>query len=265
MSKKLTLAARYQNPIIRTHLASQYALGTLTSKVQQRVTHLMLEDELLVQEVYQWQNRLEPINHHIDDVKPPQKVWRQLSETLAFKPANKTRWWQSLVVWQCATAFSLTFTLSLFMWQTDIDITTDSPLASLKGPSYLAILAPNTQLITSKSAIKEHLPELIITAYKSPQAGQSELHIQWNKNAEKKASFELDEKQNFTLWSIDKSSGKQVSLGSIISVNNKQRLTLTQWKLIKNSKELWLTRGNKETDPVVFKGECLQLSSWETS
>lgn len=263
MSKKLTLAGRYQNPVIRSHLASQYALGTLSSKVHQRVTQLMQIDDSLAREIFQWQNQLEPINQQIDEIKPPKKVWQKLSHELAFNKAGSA-WWQSLYVWQGATAFSFFLILGLFIWQPLIKDSVESSIVQLQGPSYLAVLSPNlTSELDKPTASKKPLPELIISAYKSPQAGQSELHIQWNKNTSDIEKFEFTETQKITLWAIDKNSGKQVALGPLISTNNKQKLSVAQWKLIKNSKELWLTKGDQMDDPVLFKGECLQLSNWQ--
>ena len=109
------------------------------------------------------------------------------------------------------------------------------------------------------------LPELIVSAYKSATPGQSELHFQWNKNAENTVSSAVKKLSKLTLWAIDKTTGKQVSLGIVESSLNTRLLSKVQWKLIKNSKELWLTQGDKVTDPVIFKGECLQLSSWKAS
>lgn len=253
MPEKLALAGRYQNPTIRTHLASQYALGTLSVKVQQRVSRLMLRDEMLEQEIHQWQNRLEPINHHIEEVTPPKKVWQKLREELRFNQNIAPSWWQSLFLWQGATAFSLIVVLSLFIWQQAID----SSVETRQGPNYLAVLTADKTL-----AAGDPSPKLIISAYKSTEAGQSELHFQWHQNIDDNQNFKRDKNQNFTLWAIDKISGEQVSLGALVS--SKQKLSIAQWQLIKNSRELWLTKGDKVGDPILFKGECLQLSNWKT-
>lgn len=258
MSQKLNLAYRYQNPKIRSHLASQFVLGTLSPKVQQRVIRLMQIDKELEQAIYQWQNRLEPINTNTDDVIPPKKVWQQLSQELFLTDKTSSSWWQSLFLWRGVSALSFALMLSLFIGKFGLEQTNIPPSLSLQGPNYLAIL-------TSTEESNKTLPELIISAYKSPEAGQSELHIQWNKNTDNQQSFKLESDPSLTLWTIDKDTGQQVSLGPLVSTNNKQKLSVAQWQLIKSSKELWLTKGNKATDPVLFKGECLQLSSWKTS
>ncbi|KZM44347.1 hypothetical protein OA92_06695 [Marinomonas sp. SBI22] len=258
MSQKLNLALRYQNPKVRSHLASQFVLGTLSPKVKQRVIRLMKIDKELEQAIYQWQSRLEPINTSIDEVIPPKKVWTKLSRELNFTKQTKPSWWQSLFLWRGVSAISFALMLSLFIGKLGLEHTNTPPSLALQGPSYLAVL-------TSTEESNKTLPELIVSAYKSPEAGQSELHIQWNKNTDNQQNFKLERDQNLTLWTIDKSTGEQVSLGPLVNTNNKQKLSVAQWQLIKNSKELWLTKGNKETDPVLFKGECLQLSSWKTS
>ena len=258
MSKKLTLADRYQNPKIRSHLASQFALGTLSPKVKQKVIRLMQIDPELEQAVYQWQNRLEPINTGTDDVIPPKKVWTELSRELNFSKQTKPSWWQSLFLWRGVSALSFALMLSLFIGKFGLEHTNTTPNLALQGPNYLAVL-------TSTEESNKALPELIVSAYKHSEAGQSELHIQWNKNTDHQQDFKLESDQSLTLWTIDKETGQQVSLGPLVSTNNKQKLSVAQWQQIKSSKELWLTKGNKITDPVLFKGECLQLSSWKTS
>lgn len=258
MSQKLNLARRYQNPKVRSHLASQFVLGTLSPKVKQRVIRLMQIDKELEQAIYQWQSQLEPINTSTDDVIPPKIVWQKLSRELNFTKQTTPSWWQSLFLWRGVSALSFALMLSLFIGKLGFEQTNTPSSFALQGPSYLAVL-------TSTEESNKALPELIISAYKSPQEGQSELHIQWNKNTDNQQNFKLESDQSLTLWTIDKETGQQVSLGPLVSTNNKQKLSVAQWQRIKNSKELWLTKGNKETDPVLFKGECLQLSSWKTS
>lgn len=259
MSEQLAHINRYHNPAIRFHLASQYVLGTLTPRVERRMSKLMKIDDELVKEIYQWQSKLQGINDEMPEAKPPTKVWYKLSRELAFNQAPAIRsWWRSLFLWQGATVFSILGSLSLIVILTQ----PNEVLNTLQGPSYLAVLSAD---IDSDSEQNKTLPELIVSAYKSPTPGQSELHFQWNKNAKSTHTFPPNKLKELTLWAIDKTTGKQVSLGSLAPNLNKQQLTKVQWKLIKNSKELWLTQGKKVTDTVIFKGECLQLSSWKAS
>ena len=122
MSAKLNPAQRYKNPAIRSHLASQYVLATLSSRVKRRFEALMKTDPELEREVYQWQNRLHAMNDNLEEQAPPERVWSELSRNLGMTDleVKHESWWQrswrSLSLWQSATALLAIITISFALW-----------------------------------------------------------------------------------------------------------------------------------------------------
>ncbi|WP_432470722.1 anti-sigma factor [Amphritea sp. HPY] len=246
MSAKLNSAQRYKNPAIRSHLASQYVLATLSSRVQRRFEALLKTDPELEREVYQWQQRLDPMNNNLKEVPPPERVWSELSQTLNLKTNTATKqqesWWHrgwtAIPIWRSATAMLAIITLSIAIWPSTNQI---------QSVDYLAVLQSDSSVVE---------PELVIAAYKGAKPGESHLHLQWNDRVEKTST------SNLTLWTVSRENGQQISLGPVSVAETTRLLTPTEWKLIKNSAELLLIEGNSPSDPVRFRGPCLQLNPW---
>lgn len=246
MPAELKLAPRYLNAEIRAHLASQYMLGTLIPASKRRFEVLIQRDPEWEREVFQWQSHLEHLHMREEEVIPPTRVWVGLAEQLAQGGPQRERWWQagwqSIAVWRSAALLCTLLLLALSIsWQ---------PVGH-KSASYIALMgAPGSQAE----------PLLILAAYKGNKPGQSRLEVQWNKR-QNTASLE-----HLTLWSVDRASGEQRSLGLLSGLQQRGYLSAGEWKLIMSSVELVLTRGDQMSgDAVVYRGPCLQLSAWAAS
>lgn len=246
MSAKLNTAQRYKNPAIRSHLASQYVLATLSGRAKRRFEALLKTDPELEREVYQWQQRLDPMNNNLKEVPPPERVWSELILTLNSNPNEATeqqepwwqRYWSAMSLWRSATALLAIITLSIAIWPTTNQV---------QSVDYLAVLQSDNSVVE---------PELVIAAYKGAKPGESHLHLQWNDRVERAST------SNLTLWAVSRDNGQQVSLGPVSAAETTRLLTPTEWKLIKNSAELLLIEGDSPNDPVRFRGPCLQLNPW---
>lgn len=100
----------YQNPELIDRLASEYVLGTLQGAARRRFEHLMRSNhaasDAIRRQVNAWQSKLMPLNHALQPVNPPPRVWAAIVQRLRLVPAPqaKTSWWNNLLLWRGATA-----------------------------------------------------------------------------------------------------------------------------------------------------------------
>jgi len=89
----------------RNQAAAEYALGSLCAAEKARVEALMVVSHDLQLEVEQWREHLDVFNQELTPVKPPARVWKQIS--------NSTKEAKSIWSWQSLAGFSLALMLSV--------------------------------------------------------------------------------------------------------------------------------------------------------
>jgi anti-sigma-K factor RskA len=240
---------RYQNPNVRDHLASQYAMGLLTFQVKRRVEKLMQQDPSFEQEVFSWQERLSPLNDLAAPKPAPdfvkQKVMARIqgTTTVEQEPRSSIRtWWQNLRLWQgLATAsFALLLVLAIQPFVANPD--------NGGQLSYLAVM---------QSALTGGEAPLVISAYAKSESQPSRLELRWNDRTE---SQELDQA---TLWAVERETGNVTQLISLASSTRSIDLNAAQWQAVKNSLELIVVKGSDLNGEVLLRGTCLQLADWQ--
>ncbi len=240
MSSSVKRAARYSRSDVRAHLASQYVLGTLSSRAKRRMESLLLHDAEWEREVFQWQSHLEQLHMRIDEVRPPDRVWAGVRSQLD-KPSTSAgvALWQSVLMWRgLAAVFALA---AVLLWVVPSPVPTQSA-------SYLALMQPSDA--TDSEA------HFVLAAYQGAQPGQSRLQLQWNKHRSGASLAEL------TLWAVSRETGERQSLGLLSEIRQGEFLSASEWKAIAGSAELLLTQGASPESAVVFRGPCLQLAEW---
>jgi anti-sigma-K factor RskA len=73
---------RYQQPKVIEHLASQFVLGTLTSKVHSRVAKLAMQNVELEQAIQYWEDRLVTLDHQTDELPASESSWQAIAQQL---------------------------------------------------------------------------------------------------------------------------------------------------------------------------------------
>lgn len=237
---------RYQNPKVRDHLASQYAMGLLLPLVKRRVEKLMQQDSAFEQEVRAWQERLSPMNDLVEPKPAPafvkQNVMRQI-QLSPDTPASKLgAWWQSLWVWQGVALVSM----ALFVIVLLGPFSTTSEL-----PARLAYVA----VMQTAEGVGES--PLVISAYGKTDTKPSRLELRWNDRSDK---LKVDQT---TLWAIERDTGKVTQLTTLASGTQSVNLTADQWQAVKNSLELIVVQGTDFSGDIVMRGPCIQLADWD--
>lgn len=228
---------RYQRKDIQTHLAQQYVLGHLSARVKKRTETLIKQDQAFEKTVYQWQMHLSSLVNSVADEQPPSRVWQALQLNIAKRPVVEP--WYA-VIWRYAGAvsFILLCAVSLMLWQ--------QPKVVDRVPGYLAVM---------KELVQPQMTAFVLTAYQGVKPGQSLLKLQWQ---------QAQSEQDLTgaiLWTVERETGKRFEVGAVSELTNNQFLTKDAWLKIKHSAELQVSIGDK----ILFRGPCLQLSSWQES
>lgn len=249
MSRQLN---RYQLPEVIDHLASNYVLGTLSSRVRQRMERLLTEPDYrtMQQRVSFWEEHMAPLNDNAPDLAPKATTWEAIQAQIA--PGQQSQAsakkgsfsFFGIRFYQFAAAFSfaLVAVLGLFQLQQP---TSPGTL------SYVAVLADDTQT-----------PQLVAATYGESQTLMLDIL----------STPDIDAEESLELWVTSKTDKQTRSLGLIPMDTDSfsRQLTVAEWRLIKDSDSLLITieeaGGSPIGEPmgrVVSKGACVRLSGWQ--
>jgi len=104
--------ASYRNPELRDKLAAEYVLGTLHGRARVRFRSLMRYDADLRRMVGDWEVRLMPLVAAAQEIAPPARVWRSLSQRIA-GTQRAPGWPGGLAFWRGLAVASTAFVLLL--------------------------------------------------------------------------------------------------------------------------------------------------------
>ncbi|UPS63000.1 hypothetical protein [Providencia rettgeri] len=242
MHQRLT-PARYSHPVIRDHLVSQYVIGTLSRRVSKRLESIMATDVTWAELVMQWHSYLDELEPMTLD-KPPSWVWRDIKMVIGQEKKKpfyhnllRNKW--SLIPLACSVFLFIFASMMLLMVE---------PQTST--PSYVA---------TMSSADKNNY--FILMAYKGNKPGKSSLKLEWNSQY---PPLEAD-MEKAMIWAKNRTTGKISLLGHFNELQSVRLLTPTEWKMIKNSSELFITKNNDPNSLILFKGACIELLNTDNS
>ncbi|AJQ96577.1 hypothetical protein [Gynuella sunshinyii] len=232
---------RYQHPVVRRHLASQYVLGSQSARVRRRFERLMQEDTELLAEVYKWQQVLTGLADTIPPKKAPEQVWKNLSAQIDPAPSQPSpsptqRWSGLFSIWQLTTAVLVVLVATLLYIK---------PAEIQVGADYIALM---------DSDDADANPELLISAYLSNGQQPSRLQFEWNDRTPRTNI------EGLTLFAIDKDSGAITNLGRIGDISRPMLMEKSQWAALKNSSELIIATGNDPSQGQIFRGPCVQIA-----
>ena len=261
---------RYANPKVVQHLASQYVLGTLSPRARQRLERLLTDHPVLSsaleESIADWQQKFVELDHQTAVLAPKASTWQNIQKILdgtsnqsRVEPtpvsASPSHWlnalWhriQSQTLHRLMHVFSIAIiaVLLLFLNQTD------APFESNNNLSYVAILAADNET-----------PILVASTY-----GQSRTLV-LNRLIE--SIKEPNSDTDLELWVVSKTDHQARSLGTVSQQQEtmQRQLTEAEWRLIKDSHSLLLTREElggsaigEPSDEIVAQGLCIRLKEW---
>jgi len=257
MSKQLSrnIAQRYFHKTIVEHLASQYVLGTLTSKVHQRVIKIAEQNEQLEERINFWQEKFAVLDQHTAELTPTQDSWQVIAQQLEITKPELNRKTKDSWLTKIATLLTL-----------------PNKLSTALSFAVVALLA-----VVLLKPFDSQIDQLSYVAVLTQQAGEA--HLVATTYGESKTlvvniinSPELSAEQSLELWVVSKTDAQARSLG-LIPVKQtllEQRLSQAQWRLIKDSESLIVTVEElggspigEPSDVIVSRGLCVRLQEWQ--
>lgn len=222
-------------------LAAQYVLGVLKGPARRRFERDMMNHWRVRQEVWFWEQQLQPLAERTPEITPPPRAWPQLSrrlwpQTAAVDLPGWRRWlWQGWSATATAAAALLAATL---WWQNAL-----SPAA---GEQWLAVV---------QSAQAE--PLWVVDA----DAGATALRLK------PIAAPAVDARQDYELWLLPQQGAPQ-SIGILPTgdVEVTLRLSAEQFKALLQNRSLAISIEPKggsptglPTGPVVYQSKLLKI------
>lgn len=240
---------RYQLPEVVNHLASQYVLGTLTPVVRNRTEKLRREYAEIDERILYWETTLFPLDAATEEVAPQAQTWESLQQQLfpeqaAPRSVSIVEWFQTHF-YQLTSGLSLAVValISMLWWQ--------QPSEQTEALSYLAVM---------QNAQQE--PQMVATTYGESRTLALELLHSPN----------LNDDEGLELWVTSKTDKQVRSLGVLPKGQQviSRELTEAEWRLIKDSEYLLLTREESGGSPIgepmgelISKGLCIRMAGWQ--
>jgi anti-sigma-K factor RskA len=249
MSTKLN---RYQSPEIIDHLAANYVLGTLSTRVNARLNKLRLQIEFteLDKRIQFWEQKMSPLNEKTAEIAPKVETWQQIQAKLnhsVTQAPQKTPWYHffNLRFYQVATACSLLLIALLSFQSIQLDEPNPGSL------SYVAVLADAKQSPQVVAATYGESQTLLLDILTLPH---------------------INEDETLELWVTSKTDKQARSLGEIPTnvASFTRQLSDAEWRLIKDSDSLLITVEEAGGSPIgeplgeiISSGACIRLSAWQ--
>lgn len=235
---------RYKDPILQEHLAREYVLGTLPSRVRRRMGLLLKTEPRLRQAVAEWEKRLLPLAQAVTDIEPPKRVWDALQLRLGHRRESHG-WWTNLGFWRSATALASVATLALAL------------LLLMPQPQPTQ---PQAMMVVVMEDLQLKTPAMTV-AWEAGGAAQRRLRLRVIGHAEMAADT------SWELWMLPEGDAAPVSLG-LISTHEEQTLVVPAQlaERLDAAKGLAMSVEPKygsptggPTGPVLYAGQCVKV------
>ncbi len=170
---------RYQDRELVERLAAEYVLGTLRGLARARFEALAGQRPYIRSTVEMWEQRLHPLGVQAPSVPPPRRVWRRIEQALGEEEAlveriGRTRWWQRLVVWRLATAFSVLLAVGVVFYNAQrLDTVVHEP------PEYVAVLKNKAQAPMAVVAGMRHPMRIAVNLREDAHVPEDRVMVLW--------------------------------------------------------------------------------------
>jgi len=96
-------------------LASQYALGTLSTRARRRLAMLARRDAIVADALREWELRLASMGSAVPPMTPSPRVWSAIVQRLGLvaNPESEAPWWSRLRLWRGLALASTTAAVAL--------------------------------------------------------------------------------------------------------------------------------------------------------
>ncbi len=230
------------NPDLREKLAAEYVLGTMPWRARLRFQLLQKSDPKLRQAIAQWEQRLSPLAHTLQEIAPPARVWRAIQARV--RPGmRRARLWHSIGFWRVAAA-----------------------AASVAFISLATVL-----LLAQKQDVQEPMMVVVMTDTKTNSPAMT---VSWEPGTLSRRPLrvrvighaEMAPDSAWELWMLRGSDKQPVSLG-LIGTQEMQSVHIpkelaehleTAWGLAMSVEPAGGSPTGVPTGPVLYAGQCVK-------
>jgi anti-sigma-K factor RskA len=239
---------RYDDPRLREHLASAYALGALHGGARRRFERLLIEDADLRALVVARQEDFVPLALGAPEVAPPARVRHALATAIGAAPRPRARptFWQGVKVWRMlalangVVAACLVAVIGLRLFSPMSDPAMASRLV------YVGVLNDPSEA-----------PTVAIMAYDHP----------FRLEIESRTPLTVSPGEVLRLW-LRPADGAPVFVAALSA--GEKRLTLDEagWRILRQAKRLVISRESASAAPdlaagvVLYEGVCINVKQW---
>lgn len=236
-------------------LAFEYVLGTLQNEELEAFEVQLRSDDTLIKAVRFWESALMPAVENLPELAPNAKTFKKIQATIEQRAATPKKnstlsFWEKILPWKMATAFSFALLLGLSTLLISNTIKLNQTSALLNA-DYVAVLV-------------DEQDKPILTALTSSD-GET-LWLKWE-------NWEVPTGHSLQLWSQSKRDGEIRPL-LVFDGEERKEIALNQaaWRLIKDSSYLIITKEELGGSPmdmpsqfVVAKGVCVRLTTTQAN
>lgn len=240
---------KFANQELRSKLAAEYVLGTLSPRARRRFQAKLRENPQLRLAVTDWEKRLTPMADAIPEVEPPARVWQAIQARTFGRQTPRQGWFSNLAFWRFSSAASGLVALGLL-----IALVLPRLEAPPEGPGARMVVVMN-DVQTSKPAM---------TAAWEPgvqgKAGARMIRIRVIGHAE------MAPGTSWELWMLPGPDQKPVSLG-LITTHETQNVQVPAALADRLDNAAGLAMSvepyagsptGAPTGPILYAGECIK-------
>jgi anti-sigma-K factor RskA len=231
---------QYRNEELRSRLAAEYVLGTMSWRARRRFEAALRTHPALRRAVADWERRLQPLADALPELQPPARVWHAIRARLG--PATPPRGiWHSVTLWRTVAALASALLV-------------------------LALLLPDPR--------HEALPPRMVVVMADPQSNVPAMTVSWHPDGsgDKLVQIrvighaEMAPGTEWELWMLPDPEQPPISLG-LISTHELQTMripaTLSReldaaWGLAMSVEPKGGSPTGLPTGPVLYTGRCVK-------
>lgn len=185
---------KFANEGLRSKLAAEYVLGTMSAHARRRFEINLKESPALRRAVAEWETRLMPLALALPGVEPPLRVWQAIESRIRPGRQATPGFWESLSFWRISSFLSGLVALALLI------------LVAVPGPE--APQADDTRMVAVMNDLKTSNPAMTVS-WESGRPGKRVMRIRVIGHAEMAPGTAWE------LWMLPGKDQKPVSLGLI--------------------------------------------------
>ncbi len=236
---------RFASEELRSKLAAEYVLGTMSVHARRRFEINLKEHPALRRAVAEWEKRLMPLALTLPEVEPPSRVWQAIESRIRPGRQGRPGFWENLSFWRFSSIASGLVALALLI------------LVAVPGPE--APPADGTRMVVVMNDLKTRSPAMTVS-WEPGKPGKRVMRIRVIGHAEMAPGTAWE------LWMLPGKDQNPVSLG-LITTHDAQTVIVPEPLATKLDQAQGLAMSVEAaggsstglpTGPVLYAGQCVK-------